>query len=548
MDVAIKYIYDAKIEKAKTKLLQISKESKQAKNWKINMRANYELGIVYYSLSNPDKAIQYWKIANKMAVLVKDTFSIASSNTNIGSAYMQKGYSKSAIRYFNKARQTYENYNIINDNYWINTINIGVSYIELKDFAKARSILNRAKMSKSNLVMYFYYINLAKLEALENNKGKFIANLERARKYLKYVKFQESMLHEVDLEYSIRFKDLKRIKANIHQSFWKNQALNFYQKTILNYGSILAFNKPYENSSEFIKLIEEKDENKKDVKLYYEMMAVYFTKIADYKSATAFYQKFKKIDEEIEFETSIQILDDYKLVERSEALVQKNRELNDSKEDQANKIQMISYLLGFAVLFGLILILAFISMYRYNKQVIKLKEENMNLLNSQLSTTVEDKSKLEKDLIFQQKRNQEIESNVKKIAILKKQLEGFFTSIQESDLGENKTKIRNAKIDFDSFFSNYSDLAVLAATNSERYSLMSGFLNEKSHLLTDKEIQILSLILNNFTTKEIGIIIGKSEKTIEYARKSIRQKLSIPVEISLTEYLEDVLKSTPKKA
>ena len=178
--------------------------------------------------------------------------------------------------------------------------------------------------------------------------------------------------------------------------------------------------------------------------------------------------------------------------------------------------------------------------------MIELKEENMNLLNNQLTQSKEDKSKLENDLYFQQKRNQEIESNVKKIAILKKQLEDFFTSIQQADLGENKTKIRNAKIDFDSFFSNYSDLAVLAATNSERYAVMSEFLNEKSHMLSDKEVQILALILNNFTTKEIGIIVGKSEKAIEYTRKSIRQKFNVPNELSLPEYLTDVMKNNPK--
>ncbi len=545
INIAIKEFHTYKPEKAKKRLLRISDKALQAKDWNANMHANYELGIVCYSLSEIDNAIKHWKISSKMALLAKDPLTVASSSTNIGTAYMQKGYAKSAILYFNKARTTYETLNIYNENYWINTINIGVSYIELKDFAKARFILNRAKKSKSNIVMYFYYVNMAKLEALENNKLAFLKHLEQAKKYVKHVPFQENMLHEVDLEYSIRFNDINKIREIIERPFWKKQTLNFYQKTILNYGSIIVSNKPYEDFQKLKESVDIQAVNKKDVKLYYEMMAIYFTRNSDYKTAVEFYRKCKEIDEEIEYETSIQILDDYKLVKRSEALILKNKKLNETKKVQDTKIQMISFLLGFAILFGLILILTFILMYRSNKQVIQLKEENMKLLNYQLSQSKEDKFKLEADLQFQQKRNFEIESNIKKIAILKKQLEDFFTSIQQADLGENKTKIRNAKIDFDSFFSNYSELAVLAATNSERHIVMSELLKEKSHLLTDKEIQILALILNNFTTKEIGIIVGKSEKAIEYSRKSIRQKLNIPNELTLPEFLTELIKKQP---
>jgi DNA-binding CsgD family transcriptional regulator len=56
-------------------------------------------------------------------------------------------------------------------------------------------------------------------------------------------------------------------------------------------------------------------------------------------------------------------------------------------------------------------------------------------------------------------------------------------------------------------------------------------------------MQVLMLVYNQFTTKEIGVLLSKSDKGIEYTRTQIRRKLNIPSEVSLNEFLDEIAAS-----
>ena len=89
-------------------------------------------------------------------------------------------------------------------------------------------------------------------------------------------------------------------------------------------------------------------------------------------------------------------------------------------------------------------------------------------------------------------------------------------------------------------FANYTDVAVIAsATENSLIKIQN--LQIYFPQLNEKEVQVLALIINNFTSKEIAILLSKSEKTIEYVRTQIRTKLEISTEIPLLAAVNKIL-------
>jgi DNA-binding CsgD family transcriptional regulator len=61
--------------------------------------------------------------------------------------------------------------------------------------------------------------------------------------------------------------------------------------------------------------------------------------------------------------------------------------------------------------------------------------------------------------------------------------------------------------------------------------------------ITDKEIRVIEYIALHFTTKEIALLLGKSEKSIEYYRTQIRKKMQLTITCTLEEYLNSRIKA-----
>jgi DNA-binding CsgD family transcriptional regulator len=107
---------------------------------------------------------------------------------------------------------------------------------------------------------------------------------------------------------------------------------------------------------------------------------------------------------------------------------------------------------------------------------------------------------------------------------------------------EDASELKKAKLDVDLFFNNYTELAIIAS-QKEAYSLEKLRINNLfKDTLTDKELNVLSLIMNNYSSKEIGVLLNKTEKAIEYTRKNIREKLGVDSLVAIPEFVRNELK------
>ena len=62
-------------------------------------------------------------------------------------------------------------------------------------------------------------------------------------------------------------------------------------------------------------------------------------------------------------------------------------------------------------------------------------------------------------------------------------------------------------------------------------------LKEKYPTLTPNDLRLCSYLRMNFTTKEIANLINISSRAVEIGRYRLRQKLNLPHDINLTEFL-----------
>lgn len=91
---------------------------------------------------------------------------------------------------------------------------------------------------------------------------------------------------------------------------------------------------------------------------------------------------------------------------------------------------------------------------------------------------------------------------------------------QNSTLDETKNKINN-----------YID------TN---YSEYISRLNEKFPDLSDSEKRICTMLLIDYTTKEISDVLNISEKSINNIRSKIRKKMDVPENFSISQFLKNI--------
>jgi DNA-binding CsgD family transcriptional regulator len=63
------------------------------------------------------------------------------------------------------------------------------------------------------------------------------------------------------------------------------------------------------------------------------------------------------------------------------------------------------------------------------------------------------------------------------------------------------------------------------------------FIKKDHPEITEKEIKVIEYIAMHFTTKEIALLMDKSEKSVEYYRTQIRKKIQLNSSSTLEEYL-----------
>ena len=126
--------------------------------------------------------------------------------------------------------------------------------------------------------------------------------------------------------------------------------------------------------------------------------------------------------------------------------------------------------------------------------------------------------------------------NIKKVALLKKQLENIID--EKSPSYNEKDTLKKLKLCLNSFFDNYRELTEIMQRKLNVDKIVKQSLRDFPDL-TEKELKVIELITLQFTTKEIALLMDKSEKSVEYYRAQIRKK----IDLRKSESLEDVFKS-----
>ncbi|MFN4915059.1 MAG: hypothetical protein ACK5FT_07050 [Sphingomonadales bacterium] len=504
----------------------------------------FERGRLLYALAQFNKAEESWLKGLRMAEQLGSAADIAGLNTNLGAIYMQKGYTKTALDYFLQARKSMELMGKKDDNYWKNYLNIGVAYLDMEQFAEADSIFDRVRLGSSDGLSFLYYLNRAKLSALKGEQAAFNQNIDSAQRYLANENLvYEQFFNELKLEFYLQFKDMARLKNMVNQFRGSIAGLSAYMGVLLNKAALFTEGKTISSLEEIQRT---KDEFKSGgnyylAVAYYDLLAGYYLNSGDYVASSEQLKKVILYKDSLKKESSDQTMGDLMLLMKKSELAKELKLLKTENELKSTRIRNQNYLL---ILVGLIIVLltvVFILYYKNSQKDKHLKEAEIIIKNHLLQQSLIEQQKLQENLRQGEERLQEIMGNINKIAVLKKQIENFMDELEQHVLmKEQKSRFKKAKVNIDAFFSNYAELAVIAAFKDNDIARFQQFNTHFSEVLNEHEMQVLLLVYNQFTTKEIGVLLSKSDKGIEYTRTQIRRKLNIPAEVSLNEFLDGV--------
>ncbi len=123
---------------------------------------------------------------------------------------------------------------------------------------------------------------------------------------------------------------------------------------------------------------------------------------------------------------------------------------------------------------------------------------------------------------------------IKKVALLKKQLENIVDD--KSPNYNEKETLKKLKLCLNSFFDNYRELSQIMQKKLSVDKIVN-FVKKNHPEITDKEMKVIEYIALHFTTKEIALLMDKSEKSVEYYRTQIRKKIKLNSSSTLEEYL-----------
>jgi DNA-binding CsgD family transcriptional regulator len=485
-----------------------------------------------------DKAIFNWREGLRYAPTSNDELR-SMIVSNLGSAYMYQGYQRTAISYFLEAREYFKNAKKQSDNYWINYLNIGVCYMELDDFKSAQTYFEKIPFSGNPSLDVIVPLNFAKLYALQSNKRRFKEYISIALKNQDHAPFYQPVLKEVHLEYTGKlcdYKELQRVFSAYKSEYGKLNTtfdLSLWKVSI-------ALGKPIGSIKE-LKNLQESIENADYFLLisYYQVLTDWYVAKNDYKSAFISSKLMDYSEAQSAQENAKDKLYDYTLLSKRnelQAALKKEKELSKFQEIRLRNRSIVLYAL--IIIFTLI-IASSVQIYVNQRRKNKLNLKQIRIHELELKLAKEEHSKLENTLEFKDKKLESILDTVGKIAILKKQLDNFFTHIEKTtDIDTDfKATIKEAKLDFNLFFNNYQDLAVLSnlvGTDSSKVNLIK----QKYPELKDSEFRVLLLIIQNYTSKEMAMLLSCTEKNIEYYRAQIRKKLAIPKEQSIHDFID----------
>jgi DNA-binding CsgD family transcriptional regulator len=498
------------------------------------------LGNATYFKGNIIGALSYWRNAADIAEKNNLQKYIAPTYGNIAVGYLELGYYHSASRYFIKTKKQLQKLGIRDENYWTNQINIANVYLKMNLPQNAIDNLKIIDKKDSKKVQYLYYANMASAYSKLGKKKETILYLDSTRLLLPYNQAYRLAILEEEFESYSKFDLKDKIETTFNFYLSDTTEKSIALKVAFN-NAYFAVNQRYFDDLNTIinwqKTIDSTDYITNNI--YYSFLSDAYENLGNYKMHSYYLKRCQYyqnivIDEKIKNQ-----FEDNLLSQKNEQILDKNKILvlrNKTKQAQLDK----SILLVVFTITLLILLLLVIMLLIYStKKTKKFKEQELQFAQSEIAKSNLLSKQLSEKIDLQNEKLNNTILLVNKLSILKKQFDDFFEKVNLQD-GDNdfKNLIKGAKMDFKSFFSIYNDLTVQASTLDEFHEQIKHFAI-KYQILTKKELQIVQLIINKYTTKEIALLLSRSTKNIEFSRGEIRKKLNIPTEISLVEFLEN---------
>lgn len=500
--------------------------------------ADFDRGSLLFVSNQVDSALYCWLNALHLSKQLDEEPNIAQLLSNIGIVYFDKGYLKTAIEYFIQSRKKMEAAgDTLSESYLFTTINLAVVHIRQEEYDLAERVLSTVKLGQWPTVDFLYYLNKAIIKSELNDYEQFTYLIDAARSYQDKVNnYYNNVLTQVFLEKSIDNKDLVSLKS-ILDSSRENLNLNDIDISInLHYANLLLKPSYTISSVQIDSLIEACSREgliNSRLTLYSFLKEYYKSKgnFDRYIYATEKYDFWKK--EFSKMNASSNLIDYYSLLEMDNARYE-NERLKSKNQISDLKIKNQLYLNYFLIFMVSTIILISYLIYLKLQKEKKENEQKLSRLSQNIAVYKETEKDLKETINSQTLRINEVMENVSKIAILRKQLDDFFNKLTDNAEEEVSPKlIKSAKIDLEAFFTNYADLAIIATKDLDSINIEHPIF----HNLSSKEKKVLEFIAANYTSREIAVLLSRSEKSVEYTRRNIRKKLDIAPEIGIDDYL-----------
>ena len=504
-----------------------------------------EIGNKKYAELDYIGSIEVWTKGAELSEKLNNKLNTAQFQNNLGAAYNALGYSKTSSYFFIKAKKVYDEENIKDQNYWTMHINIGVCYMDLNMLDEARKYFKIVLGIEDDYIQFLYHLNMTKLSGLEKDRDDFYFHSAQSEKLLPKFEIFRNVWETILLEFAVDLFDLE--KANeVLNSYQQNYAKKpLYIKLLLNRLKWKNEKELFEPVSEILnyesKIIEDNDLYQTN--LYYEIVANYFLLKKDFVKYSYAVKKSNESKDKLREQSNNQSLEDYKLETSANDLRRKNQILEVKNQLNQRNVHYQKIVLIFFILLSFSLLILLLLGFKYFKKSRKLKQLELEGINAALKFKQLSENTLMNKVGMQEMQINEIMLNISKIAVLKSQIDQFIKSSSKMNISDEWTReIKLLKLNMDSFFNNYRELAVVSYTNTLDYSSIEK-LKKRFPTLTEKDFQVIQLILNNFTSKEIAILLSKSEKSIEYYRRQLRLKLGLKKEDDIEQFIISELKS-----
>jgi tetratricopeptide (TPR) repeat protein len=369
---------EGKFDNSKLLLSKIIREAESTEEYFTLASAYGSLGTVSYFQNQKDSAILFWKKSIEISEEYQISEHLAPMLSNLGVVYLNMGYASTASYYFLKSKSNMDKIGIIDENYYVNQINIVNAYCMLNQYTKAKKYMYTIDPEYSYKIKYLYFSNLASLYTDLNDSTKSNKYLDSSRSLLKFNKEYVQNQFELELENALKFKSLPLLK-NVISNY-----LNEIEDRDPSLSVKCSFNKAFKlmngkyfNSKNEIEQWEKELEidDHINAEIYYGFLAELYGEIGEHKRQVYYLLKQREKHDLIVKEKLNNQLEDYMLRNFNDQIQNENKLLNlknESKENQIKIQRTALVVFGLILCFSIVLIIFLMRIYKHQR-IIKLK-------------------------------------------------------------------------------------------------------------------------------------------------------------------------------